>query len=476
MLINAGADISGILSYADESLKNEDYNLAMQSCRIACALEPGQEISWRLAAEIAKSSKNYILALSFLSRSYSNATQSHIRQQETNHLINAAYSAAMNLHNDGNYDSAIELSQEITRYCSESVRAYLKYFKGKCLLELGRFEEARSVLHEVEADDAASEETRHFVMHTLWGLASLVNDEKEIERLRRPHPTGLIDGLPAWDGKVHPGQRLLCRFDKGLGDTFQQLRQLRVLKDGGMTCIASAPRHLHRLLGSCPYIDGLHVLNEPALDGDVVCSTSYDGFQLGGQQMLWTGPYLFAEAAKIQEWRNRLSGLQGLKIVINGDSSEPIRRLPGDTVQKLARIPGIVLLDITRNAAAPSHADPDNVVRLGNCIDQDSDAFLDTAAILALSDLVVTADTSIGHLAGAMGRACFIALKFVPELRWGLDGQGNPYYPTIRLFRQSSPGNWESVVESMVEVISSMSGGSIADNAQGAPAGSCPAK
>ena len=82
---------------------------------------------------------------------------------------------------------------------------------------------------------------------------------------------------------------------------------------------------------------------------------------------------------------------------------------------------------------------------MGDDFDRGPDAFLDTAAVMAGLDLIVSSDTAIAHLAGALGRPVWVGLKYVPDWRWLLDRPDSPWYPTMRLFRQESDGNWNSV-------------------------------
>ena len=79
---------------------------------------------------------------------------------------------------------------------------------------------------------------------------------------------------------------------------------------------------------------------------------------------------------------------------------------------------------------------------LGDAFDSGPDAFMDTAAVMQLCDLVITSDTAIAHMAGALGVPVWVVLKFVPDWRWMLDRVDSPWYPTMRLFRQKSHGDW----------------------------------
>src|SRR5439155_13514149 len=89
------------------------------------------------------------------------------------------------------------------------------------------------------------------------------------------------------------------------------------------------------------------------------------------------------------------------------------------------------------------------VVDPGDNIDEANGAFMDTAAIMMNLDLVITSDTSIAHLAGALGAAVWVALPLVPDWRWLLDRSDSPWYPTMRLFRQKNPGDWAGVFKEM---------------------------
>ena len=98
------------------------------------------------------------------------------------------------------------------------------------------------------------------------------------------------------------------------------------------------------------------------------------------------------------------------------------------------------------------------VATLGDEFDSGPDAFIDTAAVMMNLDLVVTSDTSIAHLAGALGRPVWIALRHVPDWRWMLDREDSPWYPTARLFRQRRPGDWDDVAERMATELARLPG------------------
>jgi hypothetical protein len=116
-------------------------------------------------------------------------------------------------------------------------------------------------------------------------------------------------------------------------------------------------------------------------------------------------------------------------------------------------LPGVRLISLQKRAspdelsAASGNGPP--IIDLGDDFDTASGPFMDTAAVMKNLDLVIACDTSVAHLAGALGVPVWLALPFVPDWRWLLDRSDSPWYPTMRLFRQKQPGNWASVFEDL---------------------------
>jgi ADP-heptose:LPS heptosyltransferase len=118
----------------------------------------------------------------------------------------------------------------------------------------------------------------------------------------------------------------------------------------------------------------------------------------------------------------------------------------------LGRLPGVRLISLQKHHGLDQLMNlPDGmtVETLGDDFDSGPDAFMDTAAAMSNLDLIITADTSIAHLAGALERPAWVVLKYVPDWRWLLDRDDSPWYPTLRLFRQDSDGDWKSAIAKM---------------------------
>jgi hypothetical protein len=128
--------------------------------------------------------------------------------------------------------------------------------------------------------------------------------------------------------------------------------------------------------------------------------------------------------------------------------SDRDRSIPVSRFEPLARCSGVRLLSLQKHDGVEQlHevADRFPVIDLGSRLDEASGAFMDTAAVMMNLDLVVTSDTAIAHLAGALGAAVWVAIPFAPDWRWLLDRSDSPWYPTMRLFRQERRGDWQGV-------------------------------
>jgi hypothetical protein len=159
----------------------------------------------------------------------------------------------------------------------------------------------------------------------------------------------------------------------------------------------------------------------------------------------------------VARWKDVI-GTHGFRIGISwrGSAADMTRAFPLALCAPIAALPGVRLISLQKGAGVTEldNLPPSMVVEtLGTELDAGADAFLDTAAVMQSLDLVITTDTSIAHLAGALGRPTFVALKSVPDWRWGLTGRTTPWYPGMQLFRQPRYGDWPSVFAAMSAVL-----------------------
>jgi tetratricopeptide (TPR) repeat protein len=260
---------------------------------------------------------------------------------------------------------------------------------------------------------------------------------------------------PRWDGQRLRSETVLLYAEQGLGDTIQFIRYAPLVKERGATVVVECPRPLVKLLARCAGIDRLVAegdelppfgLQAPLLSLPGIFGTSLETIPA-------STPYLFADAALVDEWREKLSDLCGLRIGINwqgrqGHGTFRRRDIPLECWPTLAQIPGVQLVSLQQGPTREEFAALANRVPLVHFDEQRAEThgpFMDTAALMMNLDLVITSDTSVPHLAGGLGVPVWLALPFASDWRWLLDRSDSPWYPTMRVFRQKKPGDWAGV-------------------------------
>ncbi len=263
--------------------------------------------------------------------------------------------------------------------------------------------------------------------------------------------------FPQWDGAPLNGRALLVYAEQGLGDTIQFCRYLPALRGN---VLFEAPPRLRRLLSTLPGAPPMVVPGGTMPHVDLVCPLMSIPARIGAPIPL-TIPYLSAEPERVTRWQERI-GANGFKIGIawqgNPGRTEDLgRSMKLREFGPLAAIAGARLISLQKNDGTDQLDDGPPVETLGPDFDAGPDGFLDTAAAMMSLDLIVTSDTSIAHLAGALGRPVWVALRKVPDWRWQLRREDSPWYPTMRLFRQTERDDWGPVFAAMAEAIGAKS-------------------
>jgi Tfp pilus assembly protein PilF len=284
-------------------------------------------------------------------------------------------------------------------------------------------------------------------------------------RWRRPDSPPPAFSQPRWDGTPFPQQTLLIYAEQGLGDTIQFVRYLpRVAACGQHVVLACQPA-LVRLLRTCPGVQTLVVKDR----SEMACQPfdlyipllSLPGlFATTAATIPADVPYMTAEPELVQQWRTRLGAEEAFRIglVWAGNPShknDRNRSCSLATLAPLAHFPHLALFSLQTGTATGQLDQPPPGMVLHDVGRQLGD-FADTAAVIAHLDLVITVDTAVAHLAGAMGKPVWTLLPFAPDWRWGQHSAHTPWYPTMRLFRQPAPGAWEAVCQSVVEALTTL--------------------
>jgi len=268
---------------------------------------------------------------------------------------------------------------------------------------------------------------------------------------------------PLWDGRPFAGKRLLVHYEQGLGDNLQFVRYLPMVKRLGGTVIFETPKSMYGLLHSFDGIDELVQASSdapPEVEFDAYISLM-DLPGISGTTLDTIPaevPYIHADPAKVESWRDRLAG-EGLKVGLvwagrptgpNEVLSLQHRSCSLEHFAPLADVPGVVLYGLQKGPAAAQVHQLSGQSVVANLGEQFED-FTDTAAAIENLDLVISIDTSVAHLAGAMGKPVWLLLKSDADWRWLLDRADSPWYPTMRLFRQEEWGDWDSVFERVAQ-------------------------
>jgi hypothetical protein len=283
--------------------------------------------------------------------------------------------------------------------------------------------------------------------------------------------------VPRWDGRqALAGKTLLVQAEQGLGDAIHFCRYLLPLVAQGVRVVFEVMPSMRALMRSLPGSVQVISRGERPPPADYECPLLSLPLALGTDLASIPAevPYLSAEPERVASWAARLQALPGLRVGIAWQGNLAVehlvwargRSMPLEALAPLARVPGVNLVSLQKGPGSEQLRDAtfrDRVLDLASELDRGTDAFLDTAAAMAGLDLVISTDTSIAHLAGALARPAWIALPAVPEWRWLLERADSPWYPTMRLFRQPRRGDWASVATALAQALTPLASQRLGD-------------
>ena len=269
---------------------------------------------------------------------------------------------------------------------------------------------------------------------------------------------------PRWDGSCFKGKRLIVHCEQGLGDTLHFVRYLPMVKARGGTAILEIRKPLYRLLQNFPGVDELveaSLDNKPAVKFDYHVSLMDlpKIFETTLETIPAEVPYIHACPTKAEYWRKKLTGADfKVGIVWAGSPTHGNDRYRSCTLKHFApltEVDGVRLYGLQKGEAAAQAEELADEMAITN-LGAEFEDLTDTAAAIENLDLVISVDTSVLHLAGAMGKPAWALLPFSPDWRWMLDRQDSPWYPTMKLFRQKKWGQWEPVFQEVAEELRTM--------------------
>jgi len=255
-------------------------------------------------------------------------------------------------------------------------------------------------------------------------------------------------------------KRILIRCEYGLGDTIQFIRYTKNLKERGAYVIVEAQPNLVPLLSLSPHIDQVFSMFEtlPKFDVQIRLMSLARIFSPKEGSIEQTTPYLYANHQLIKSWGKKLNNNKNIKIGIawagNRQYDNSLPPLSRRSINPTFLVP---LIHTDNTSFYNLQINKDNQIGYVDCnihefdktYDREHGPFMDTASVIMNMDLVITIDTSIAHLAGALGKPVWVMLPYRPDWRWQLNRNDTPWYPTMKLFRQTKPGNWSKIIDNI---------------------------
>jgi len=386
---------------------------------------------------------------------------SHLENALTKHPGMVALHAALGeAHSDaGRFDEALACFRQTCRLEPENPENHI--LVGGLFKSFEQPAEAVSEIQkaiELSPDNALA---HHVLGQVLLAQGEFAGGWREFEwRLRGPlreWSENLNALAPRWDGSSLDGKTVLVAWEQGLGDTIQFIRYLPALAAEGARVIVLAQGAVAELVSTAPGIESVIVHGDPIppvdchvtllslpyllsdrIDLDIPCNT----------------PYVKADDDVVAHWRQRLESVFGLKVGIawqgNPDNPADARRsVPLSQFFALARVPGVQLVSLQAfHGVEQLEGLPDDV----KIMDFGDDLVCNQglrypAGLVAAVDLVISIDSVMVHLAGAMAKPVWVSLMANPCWRWQLGRNDSPWYPNMRLFRERNRGDWDHVFD-----------------------------
>jgi tetratricopeptide (TPR) repeat protein len=378
------------------------------------------------------------------------------------------------LHQEGRFEEAIAVFDQAEALGSHAAVSN----RGNSLLDLGRMDEAlRAQEHAVERDPASPGALYNLSL-TRLRLGDWLQGWPGYEvrwRFREVHRNPRRFSQPRWQGEALDGRRILLHAEQGLGDTIQFSRYVSMVAARGGQIILQVQPPVERLMASLAAVRAGHAQTaqlgarppQSDLQFDLECPLLSLPAVFGTtvETVPWPGAYLGADPELESDKRMQFPGVLPNNLI----AARPLRvglcwagnpRYKADrlrsvklaTLLPLLRVPGITWISLQKGQAAEQLAALPGDVVLWDGSSRDRD-MAETAALIATLDLVITTDTSIAHLAGAMAMPVWILLPHLSDWRWMQQTETTPWYPSARLFRQSAPGNWDEVIKRVIKQI-----------------------
>lgn len=330
-----------------------------------------------------------------------------------------------------------------------------------CLKKLGRLDEAEALFQRAQAlaPDDPEVRTGHALLALLTGRLAEGGRHWEARHDKAVPMDHYVAGRlpelrrrPRWEGQSDPGIHLFIHAEQGLGDSLQYIRFVEVARARVGRVTVACQRPLMGVLAGCRGIDRLMLRDDPIPDDHThhtLLMSLPHAMGLGLSDLAPRVPYLTIDPARVAARRPPPDpdGRLRVGLVWSGNPShadDSARSIPLSLLAPLLEVPGVMPVSLQKGGDGRL-ADMGWSERLPSWV-PDRFGMEDTAALILSLDLVIAVDTSVAHLAGALGRPVWLLLPFAPDWRWLVDREDSPWYPTMRLFRQTTRDDWPGVI------------------------------
>jgi tetratricopeptide (TPR) repeat protein len=327
---------------------------------------------------------------------------------------------------------------------------------GYILTRRGRVAEAiRSCEAAIQLQPTLAEAHWNRAVATLLGGDLAAGFERYEWRKRHPAFRANFPPMatPEWDGGELDGRTILVRAEQGIGDAIHCARFLSTLQVRGGRPILACHAALAPLIGRMPGIETC--APDQSVPHDVHIDQMSLPWRLGITEasIPLADFYLSADPSRIAAWANALGPCKAVGLALSGNPANPTnhrRSVPAALMRELPRIEGMQFVNLQHGGGAGTLPLPDLTNRLAD--------YAETAALIAALDLVISVDTSVAHLAGALGKPVWLLLPTDPDWRWMLERSDTPWYRSMRLFRQTRRGDWSELLTRVFAELARRSG------------------
>lgn len=331
---------------------------------------------------------------------------------------------------------------------------------GTVLLTLGQYQESARFFRKaigLKPDVARAHFNLSFV---LLLLGDFKNGWKEyfwrwgMEEYRVPNWP-----QPIWDGTDFTGKTLFIHVEQGFGDLIQIVRYIPLVADRGGEIILECHKELLSLIKNVEGVEHIVAPEESLPSFDIHCPLLCLPmiFDTNLDTIPAKIPYIKADDLLMKQWKEKIGESSSVKVGLLWQGNPVHKRdhersIAFEKLAPLAEIKGVSFYSLQKGEGSEQAKNPLCGMKLIDLMDEVRD-FSDTAALIENLDLVISVDTSVAHLAGAMGKPVWTLIQYSPDWRWMLDREDSPWYPTMRLFRQPAFGDWDSVIRRVTDAL-----------------------